>query len=270
MQKKTRFIVASTVVLLTWILIIGLLQESIESIFGVLLILWIIGIISTAHYFIFIKPRIQDTEDAWVVKDMLIRSTYWRLLCVLSIVVIVLLYAAINKHFIDVSMKNYWEMEVQIQQDQQIEDQLKINESIAAIAKVLNISSWSINTRVKNDLRISIWDSMKISGDQNSYYYLGTTTWLDIDFIYLVTMEKEKWLESLKVVTSSKEPQNEFCKKVRIEDSSKNLAVIYEFAPQCLSTCEKLQQVIIKWERDLSKEDLERISPACAESFMDK
>lgn len=271
MQKKTLYVVSITISLLLSMLVLLAYNNNYDNISDLLVLLWLIAIVSLVHYFISINPIARTyNENTLVIKDILIRSTYSRLLCFIGISIIISWYIITNKHFIEISERKYHNENLLMEQEQKKETQLQINKGIIAVAKILNIVSWSISTELKSEIRVSIGDSMSISGDNNKYYYLGTTTWLDKDFIYLVWMEKKKWFESLKVITTSQESQDNFCKKVKIEDSKRNLRVIYNFAPQCLSACEKFQQIIIKWAQFLSKEDLAKVSPSCAESFSEK
>lgn len=276
MQKKTRIVIVITMLLLVGILMIQLYRENIESIFGVIAIIWLMIFIVIGHYFIFIKPVIRNREDFWIIKDRLIRSTFWLLLIIFIILFSLWSWWLISSHRQNIEVLEWEKSEEMIRDQNKLNDQIDLDNDIKLVADLLNTSSWYLTTEALGGSKILLGDSFKSSNDNEDFYLLWNTTGLNTNITYLIRydqkyLDKLSWwrdVQYMSLVVTSKEPQNEFCKKVRIEDSLKNLAVIYEFAPQCLSTCEKLQQVIIKWGNNLSKDDLVKISPACAESFV--
>jgi hypothetical protein len=120
-------------------------------------------------------------------------------------------------------------------------------------------------------------DDMTIWNNWIDHYMLAWThsDW-EVDKVILSKMKDitivtwfflAKDVDSLEIVTTTRESQSVYCEKIKKVSNYRSEILIYELVPECLTTCEKLQQVITKWWNNLSKDDLEKISPACAESF---
>lgn len=155
--------------------------------------------------------------------------------------------------------------ETKIQDKQIIEDQKTYDISVTKIAWLLWINSNSIAMIKKWDYTIMSWGYISVKTWWFNYT-MGLTTGLQDNYSFMV--KSKSWSsELLEVIATSKDSPSNYCDKIKIDNSLKFDSLLYNFAPQCLTTCEKLQQVIIKWWNSLSKNDLEKISPACAESF---